>query len=187
MSWADIPGFSGFTWLYDDVVSRLEPGAVIVEVGVALGHSIAYLARKVIDSGKDIQIWAVDPWAGVARNGEQQAVLGGKARGDFDLFLRTMMIHAPDELEILRVVRAPSVRAARLFRDESVDLVLIDAAHDAPSVSDDIEVWRSKIRPGGILAGDDHEPTYPGVQLGCRTCFGIAGYEVTGSTWWRWM
>jgi hypothetical protein len=189
MTHEQIPGFSGFLWLYDQAVAEAQDGAVFVEVGIALGHSIAYLARKVLDSGKRIEIWAVDPFAGEARNGEQSAVLGSdddpkrKERGDFNLFLSMMQCHAPEELEIVRVLRSTSDRACKLFPEESIDLVLIDAAHDEVSVSFDIDSWIGRVRTGGMLAGDDHEPNYPGVEKACRSRFGTA-YQTKGSTWW---
>jgi hypothetical protein len=185
MSYDQIPGYSGFLWLYDYAVDEAQDGAVFVEVGVALGHSIAYLARKVIQSGKKIEVWAVDPWGGYARNGEQQEWLGEKKSGDFGLFLRQMLDRAHDELEIVRIVRATSAQGCRLFKPESVDLVLIDAAHDFDSVRDDIGYWEHRVKRGGIIAGDDHEPTYPGVGKACELQFGPAGYEVKGTTWWR--
>src|SRR5690349_21843916 len=131
MSYIDIPGYSGFLPLYDEAVQVFGDGAIFVEVGVALGHSVAYLARRVIDAGhKNTEIWAVDPWGGYARNGEQQAQLGADGTpGDFTLFLEQMAKNAPEELERIRVIRCASVRAARLFRQHSVDMVLIDGAH----------------------------------------------------------
>jgi hypothetical protein len=186
MSHSDIPGYSGFLWLYDQAVEEAQDGAVFVEVGVALGHSIAYLARKVIDSGKRIDIWAIDPWGGYGRNGEQQEKLGADGtRGDFRLFLDMMAHHAPEELETIRVVRADSAMASDLFYGRPVDLCLIDAAHDETSVFRDIAAWHMRMRSGGIIAGDDHEPNYPGVEAACVRVFGKDGYEVRGSTWWR--
>jgi Methyltransferase domain len=183
MPWNDIPGHSGFLPLYEEFVKNAEPGAVVVEVGVALGHSVAYLARKTLDARKSIQIWAVDPWAGVARNGEQQHFLGGQpCPGDFTLFLEMMRTHAREELELVRVLRTESQTGARLFPPASCDLVLIDAAHDYDSVDADIQAWLPTVKVGGILAGDDHEPNYPGVEKACRKWFGD-GYEVQGTTW----
>jgi hypothetical protein len=182
MSYEDIPGYSGFEWLYKEWVQAAPRNAVAVEVGVALGHSIACLAAECIKHGRnDIEIWAVDPWGGYARNGEQQEKLGGEpGPGDFRLFIDSMLAHAPDALDRIRVIRADSTRAARLFR--ACDLVLIDAAHDFQSVVDDIESWQGKMRMGSILAGDDHEPNYPDVEQACKALFG-AEYETKGSTW----
>jgi Methyltransferase domain len=183
MAWNNIPGHSGFLPLYEEFVKNAEPGAVAVEVGVALGHSIAFLARRALDARKPIEIWGVDPWSGVARNGEQQHFLGGKpCPGDFTLFLEMMRTHAREELESLRLLRVESQRAARVFPRASCDLVLIDAAHDFDSVDADIQAWLPAVKPGGILAGDDHEPNYAGVEKACRKWFG-SDYEVRGTTW----
>lgn len=189
MSYADIPGYSGFLWLYEEWVPTAPRNAIAIEVGVALGHSIARLAELCIQHGRrDIRVYAVDPWGGYARNGEQQAVLGGdndadrKPYGDFRLFLNAMTEHAPDELEHIRIIRADSKQAADMF--ETADLVLIDAAHDYESVTVDIRAWAvAAWAVGGILAGDDHEPHYPGVQEACERAFGAGNYEVKGSTW----
>jgi predicted O-methyltransferase YrrM len=181
MSYAQIAGYSSFLPIYRDWVAQAKDGDVAVEVGVALGHSLAYLAREVIESHKAIEVWCVDPFGGYARNGEQQALLAG-SRGDFRLFLDQMLVYAPEELEIVRLIRATSVEASRFFVYKKCDLVLIDAAHDYESVKADIEHWRDVMRPGGWLAGDDHEPNYPGVEKACRGCF-LDGYEVRGTAW----
>jgi cephalosporin hydroxylase len=189
MSWADIPGFSGFLPIYQQWVAQARDGDVAVEVGVAIGHSLAYLARQVIDSGKRIEVWGIDPWAGFARNGEQQQALGADGTpGDFTLFLRCMLRSAPAELERVRIVRATSTQASALFSQpgfdrHGADLVLIDGAHDYDSVLRDIRTWLPVMRVGGWLCGDDHESTYPGVERACAEVFGAGGYEVIGTAW----
>lgn len=184
MSYEKIPGYSGFLKVYDRAVAAAKDGAVFVEVGVALGHSIAYLARSVLDSGKIVEVYAVDPWEGVARNGEQQAALGERRSGDFGLFVDAMRENCPEEFEIVRVLRMTSQRAARFFEPRSLDLVLIDGAHDYDSVSRDIAAWLPKMKRGGILAGDDHEPNYPGVERAAKQAFGGA-YDVEGTAWFK--
>ena len=44
-----------------------------------------------------------------------------------------------------------------MFADGLFDLVFIDAAHDYESTKRDIEIWRKKVKPGGILCGHDFE------------------------------
>lgn len=44
-----------------------------------------------------------------------------------------------------------------MFADGLFDLVFIDAAHDYESIKRDIEIWRTKVKPGGILCGHDFE------------------------------
>lgn len=164
MSYMDIPGRCAYLWVYEDFIKTAPKDAVVVEVGVALGKSIAHMARLAINAGRDdITIVAVDPWAGVARNGEQQASGPPTPDGDFKLFLDTMEKQAPEEFARIKVMRHWSSEAAAQFGDRSIDLVVIDAAHDFDNVMLDLCAWYPKIKPNGVMAGDDYEPVYQGV------------------------
>lgn len=55
-----------------------------------------------------------------------------------------------------RFIKKFSVEAADLVEDESLDFVYIDANHSEPYVTQDIEAWAPKVRPGGIVAGHDY-------------------------------
>lgn len=54
-------------------------------------------------------------------------------------------------------MRMFSNEAVAIIPDESLDLVFIDANHSYENVKEDIEIWKSKIRKGGILSGHDYE------------------------------
>lgn len=56
----------------------------------------------------------------------------------------------------VRFVQQASARAARLFEPASLDFVFIDARHDGCAVQEDLQAWWPKVRPGGLLAGDDY-------------------------------
>ena len=49
------------------------------------------------------------------------------------------------------------------FDDEYFDTIFIDMDHSYQSVKRDIQQWLPKVKPGGILAGDDYRTTLPGV------------------------
>jgi hypothetical protein len=198
MSWDDIPGWFGFRDTYDEAVDRARDGAIFVEVGVAFGRSAAYLARRVIDSGKRIKIYAVDPWwddwwqfpdqypPTLTRPswGGEFSQLGRDLGGPFSAFVALMREHAPEELERLNVCRCRSVDAAKFI--PACDFVLVDGNHDYEFVAQDIALWRAHVVPGGTLAGDDyHEKDFPGVVRAVREAFGEGGYEVRGTTWVR--
>jgi len=53
-------------------------------------------------------------------------------------------------------VKKSSVEASKDFKDGSLDLVYIDAAHDYDSVRQDILTWLPKIKKGGFIAGHDY-------------------------------
>ena len=192
MTWQDIPGYSDFLPVYDEAVAHFGDGAVFVEVGVALGHSIAYLARKVIDAGhKRTRIYAVDPWMGTERNGEQQEMLGAKPTGDFGLFCKMMLEHAPEELERITVLRVPSVVGACMLREmgEVPSMVLIDGDHTADAVEQDCLAWADAIGYEGHhawLCGDDYRDIYPDVAEGVHRVFDRERVEVIGTQGWTW-
>ena len=196
MSWRDLPGWFDYADLYDRAVEDARPGDPLVEVGVALGRSVAYLTRRAIDSGKGLHIVAVDVWQtdprpppGTPTTDEDWMGWTGRYHelwerhgGTFAVFLAGMTEHAREELEALSVVRLPSVQAARAFADRSLAFVFVDAEHDYGNVKADIAAWLPKVRYGGMLAGHDYAPQYPGVRQAVDEAFGT-GRGVSSSSW----
>ena len=53
-----------------------------------------------------------------------------------------------------------SVEAVKLFGNNSIDYIYIDAVHRYEEVKADIKAWFPKVRAGGILAGHDYKTCY---------------------------
>ena len=194
MSREQIPGWDPIVAIYKKwLETPPRTGAVVVEVGVALGRSLSFIADWCLANQRtDIEVWAVDSWCHHEPNGEQQT-MASVAGGDFSLYVKMMLEHDPKAFEFIRPIRATSERAARMFEPGSVDLVLIDADHTYQGCMTDIRAWLPKIRSGGIIGGDDHhEVHHPGVIQACQEAFG-AEYDVIhgangwpdGRAWWK--
>jgi hypothetical protein len=54
------------------------------------------------------------------------------------------------------MIRASSEIAANMFQDESLDFIFIDANHAYDFVVNDINLWFSKLKKGGIFSGHDY-------------------------------
>jgi hypothetical protein len=54
------------------------------------------------------------------------------------------------------MVRSDSENASKLFLDESLDFIYIDANHKYEFVKQDISLWFPKVRKGGVVAGHDY-------------------------------
>jgi len=52
-------------------------------------------------------------------------------------------------------VKKTSEEAAKDYEDGSLDFVMIDAAHDQENVYQDLKSWKKKLKPTGIMTGDD--------------------------------
>ncbi len=57
-------------------------------------------------------------------------------------------------------IEKPSMKAVHEFEDASLDFIYIDAAHDFYSITDDLEVWYDKVKPGGLFCGHDYINSY---------------------------
>lgn len=57
-------------------------------------------------------------------------------------------------------IEADSIEASTRVADRSLDICFIDADHRYSQVSRDIDTWKPKVKPGGILCGHDFEQEY---------------------------
>lgn len=150
--WQNIDGWIGENSTYKRAVRDAQDGDHFVEIGVYKGKSTAFMAVEIVNSGKQISFTAIDHFKGSAEHGDLSATLYNEALKNLE--------PVKDVVEILNM---SSPEAAELFVDDYVTFVFIDGSHDYQSVKADIEAWWPKVKAGGVLAGDDYQPSWPGV------------------------
>jgi len=125
------------------ILHDLPKGSVGVEVGVWMGDFSKQIVRIVGPS----MLHLVDPWSDAAtmpnRIGWDGAAMAEYVRSSLPRFCTT--IHAQ-----------PSVSAACKFDDLSLDWVYIDGDHSEAAVLRDLAAWFPKIKPHGVIMGDDY-------------------------------
>lgn len=154
-----VEGFfdSGDFEYYRKVVAQAQSGNHFVEVGSYKGRSSAYMAVEIALSGKNIRFDCVDTWEGSEEHQagelfEDADVVNNRL---YDVFLKNM----EPVKDYYTPVRATSLEAAKLYEDNSLDMVFIDAAHDYENVLADIIAWSPKVKSDGIISGHDwHHP-----------------------------
>lgn len=168
-----IPG--SFTRLnaaaYWELATRVPLFGSIVEVGVDQGRSASILAEVSTQRGGDLSLHFVDSWESV--------LIENKAKTE------KMLEGFPVIQDRVKIYYMKSKEASKLFADESVDMVHIDAHHYHPSVDIDCESWMPKLKGGGIWAMHDVKATFPDVDetvakyvsgwpsLGIFDCLGV--------------
>lgn len=174
-NWFDYPE------LYKSQVNKAQENSHFVEVGSWKGRSAAFMAVEIINSGKKIKFDCVDTWSGTedpeekASTPEYQnepAILDNTL---YDVFLKNI----EKVTHIINPIKMSSTEAAKLYQDESLDFVFIDACHTYNCVDADIKAWLPKIKIGGMLCG--HDAGYGPIDL--AVAHNLPGNKRSGSCW----
>jgi predicted O-methyltransferase YrrM len=144
-------GEEWFTYpnLYSYIVSKFPSNSHFVEVGTWKGMSAAYMAVEIINSGKDIKFDCVDTWEYISTQTEIPESM-------FDNLYEVFLKNIEPVKDKITPIKALSWDGANHYKDNSLDFVFIDAAHDYESVKKDINAWLPKIKNGGVIAGHDY-------------------------------
>lgn len=169
-------GEDWFTYpnLYTRFVRMLREGQRIVEVGSWKGKSTAYLAVEIVNSGKKILFDAVDTWKGSSEHINDPYVRTDKLYALFQANISPVS-------HVVNPVREESTAAAKLYEDESIDIVFIDASHEYDHIKNDIAAWYPKVKSGGIISGHDYG--WAGVKRAVHEAFGQQNVEDTEMCW----
>jgi hypothetical protein len=176
-----IQGWFNFRRVYEEMVARAASGAVFVEVGCWKGRSAAFLGVEILRSGTPIALHCVDHFEGSDESIHRADPALPDLRAVFEANMAPCVAAGLD----LTVHAARSAEAAARFADGSVDFVWLDAGHDHASVAADIAAWLPKVKPGGVMGGDDWP--MEGVARAVREALG-AGITLRGENGWTtWM
>ena len=113
-------------------------------------HIEGYLGEKNID------FYCVDTWSGSEEHKDMDIIKN-------DLLYNEFLKNIEPVSSAIKPVRKTSKDASLDFKDGFFDFIFIDAGHDYDSVKEDISLWFPKLKKGGIFAGHDYHPTWPGV------------------------
>ena len=121
---------------------------------------------------KNITVYAVDTWEGSEEPKHYETIdnLKNYNTTPYDEFVANTEIYGVRSSII--PIRKTSEEASKDFDDGFADLIIIDAAHDYVNVTNDIKHWISKVKKGGILAGDDYDDKFPEVVAAVKDYFG---------------
>lgn len=116
-----------------------------VEIGVRDGGYSLTLCRAI----PGVELYGIDPY--IPLKGYRDHV----KKSTFDRFYNEAH-EKLDKYSNYHFVRKLSMDAVKEFPDNLLDFVYIDGNHDFQNATNDIVEWGKKVRPGGIISGDDY-------------------------------
>lgn len=164
----NIPGWFTFPKLYTHMVERYD-NARFVEVGAWQGSSTSYMGVEIINSGKNIKFDVYDVWGRYSIDGLNTKD-PEKLPDDFveKLFRKNI----EPVKHVVNARKLDSVTASKLYKDQSLDFIFIDADHTYEAVYQDLIHWVPKLKFGGHIAGHDYFND-PGVKYAVRAFFNV--------------
>ena len=163
--WDGIDGWMYFENLYIDMVGKFND-AVFVEIGCWEGKSTVCMANQIKNSGRTIKFHAIDIWE------EYDMGDGNIWNANYDKYIKNI----EPVKEYINTIKGDSCEVSKGFEPESVDFIMIDGNHSYEFVKRDIEHWFPKMKPGGVISGDDYN--WDGVSKAVVEFFGERGLEI---------
>ena len=123
---------------------------VAAEIGVAEGYFSEFMCQNI----PGLKLYCVDVWKPYRGNRWS----GSHERNEHH-FAKACEVLSQYNTTILREM---SMDAARMIPNNSLDFVYIDSNHSFDYAMEDLITWSRKVRPGGIVCGDDYYPMEKG-------------------------
>jgi len=159
----NVRGAFTFPKLYHSMVSMFD-NAEFVEIGCDCGQSSCFIGVEIINQNKNIKLNLVDTWSDSELNNPN-------GYPSYDLFCKNIEPIKEKLGNKLNVIKNYSVNASKLFENESLDFIFIDANHEYKFVMEDLNAWFPKLKKGGIIAGHDYYDGHHGVEQAVNEFF----------------
>lgn len=163
----NIFGWFDFLEVYSKLVEECPDGGTLIEVGSWRGKSTRYLSEKIKESGKKIEVHAVDLWP---------PEYEGDVCDSFQEFRNNLK-----DFDFVHPIISDSSEAAHRFEDKSCFAVFIDASHKYENVVSDIRAWLPKCAK--YIAGHDFSEAHPDVERAVREVLGDNFTKLEWSVW----
>ncbi len=175
----DPQGWGSNEPVFEELISEITP-QTIIEVGTWKGASANNMANITKEKELGSTIFCVDTWLGSEEHWIRHQDDLNLADGYPSLFYQFLanVKHKKND-DVIVPVPQPSTVAADFFieKDITADLIYIDASHKQEHVLADLHSYWPLVKKGGIMFGDDFNPTrWPEVNRAVNVfakCYGL--------------
>lgn len=131
------------------LLARMPKGAKVAEIGVWEGN----FSRRILEICEPAELHLIDPWLYQPEFGNTGF---GRKKNEHLMEVKYQdVVAAFKDDPRVRIHRATSEDALSALPDGSLDWVYIDGNHNEPFVGNDLALCLQKVKPDGIITGDD--------------------------------
>lgn len=180
-----IDGWFNYEGFYNQIAPKLNNDSIICEIGAWLGRSTIGMALTNKKLNKKCKIYAIDTWKGSNEQNHKDFIKGLKKKNTslYERFLHNIQIYGVDD--VIEPIQKTSIKAAKQFEDNSIDIIIIDGSHEYNDVLNDIKTWIPKVKKGGMIIGDDYHPTWQPVMNAVNDYFGKDNFGFIENIWYK--
>jgi len=129
---------------------------ISVEVGCGYGQH----SKQILENTNVEKHYMVDQYKYYPNDGFSDGIKNINAPisldQKFDDFCEMVKLQVEPFSSRVEFIRKTSIEASNDFQDNSIDAIFVDANHEFKYVLEDLYAWWSKIKSGGLMAGDDY-------------------------------
>lgn len=151
----NINGWFDFQDIYSNMVNMASDGYRFVEIGSWLGKSTSYMGVEIANSNKKIKFDCVDKWEYTPILEDFKSydnIIKNENINPYDKFL----LNIQTVKNYINPIIGDSSEVSKLYDNNSLNFVFIDADHSYEGVKKDITNWYPKIKNGGYIGGHDY-------------------------------
>jgi hypothetical protein len=144
----------------------------IAEIGVYKGRGTSLWVVELINKKINFNYYAIDHFMGSEEH--------DKSINYLDITKKNLK----PIINNIKLIQNDSIIESKNYDDNFFDIVYIDASHDYESVKKDIISWIPKVKPGGIICGDDYTEGWIGVMEAVDEIFTKPKLSFVGKQQW---
>jgi len=132
------------------LLAQLPKNAVVAEIGVWEGG----FSRRILEICEPTELHLIDPWMYQPKFGNTGF---GRKKNEHLMEVKYQDVVASFKSDPrVHIHRATSEDALNAMPDGSLDWVYIDGNHNEPFVGNDLALCLKRVKPNGIITGDDY-------------------------------
>lgn len=169
------------TEIFYPKIDQLDDG-ILVEIGTFVGGNACRVANYIKERKKKITLFTIDnfQFGNISQKGFDMANLS-RDENFYNVYKEN--VDQCNLNDIICYTNSDSIEASQNFKNDTIDLIFIDGAHNEVYCRDELMAWIPKIKPGGIISG--HDWPAPCIQRAFYSVFPmIPNITSTGGAYW---